>query len=80
MPEIAKKDPALAKRLQSDYGNIMSFLNRVEAREKKGNKLTVQEIEEMAFQAKGLTDQLVPKLKQVVALLGLKLPPKPILA
>lgn len=80
MPEIAKKDAALAKRLQSDYANIMSFLNHVEEREKKGSKLTVLEIEEMAYQAKGLTDQLVPKLKQVVALLGLKLPPKPILA
>ncbi|MEI9894488.1 MAG: hypothetical protein WDN28_11535 [Chthoniobacter sp.] len=76
MPEIAKKDAALAKRLQSDYAGIMSFLNHVDERERKGSKLTVLEIEEMAFQAKGLTDQLVPKLKQVVALLGLKLPPE----
>ncbi|HEV7405559.1 MAG TPA: hypothetical protein VGO11_21620 [Chthoniobacteraceae bacterium] len=79
-PEIAKKDPALAKKLESDYDGIMGFLDKVDARERKGSKLTVQEIEEMAFQAKSLTDQLVPKLKQVVALLGLKLPPKPILA
>jgi hypothetical protein len=79
-PEIAKKDPALAKKLESDYDGIMGFIDRVDARERKGKKLTVQEIEEMAFQAKSLTDQLVPKLKQVVALLGLKLPPKPILA
>jgi hypothetical protein len=79
-PEIAKKDPALAKRLHGDYAGILNFLNHVEEREKRGNKLTVLEIEEMANQAKGLTDQLVPKLKQVVALLGLKLPPKPLLA
>ena len=79
-PEIAKKDPALAKKLESDYDRIITFIDKVDTRERKGSKLTVQEIEEMAFQAKALTDQLVPKLKQVVALLGLKLPPKPILA
>jgi iron uptake system EfeUOB component EfeO/EfeM len=80
MPAVAQKDPALAKKLQTNYASIMSFLDHVEAREKKGNKLTILEIEEMAYQAKGLTDQLVPELKQVVALLNLKLPPKPILA
>ena len=80
MPEIATKDPALAKRLQANYASIMSFLNHVDTREQKGSKLTVLEIEEMAYQAKALTDQLVPQLKQVVALLDLKLPPKPILA
>ena len=80
MPDVAKKDAALAKRLQTDYANIMGFLNHVDEREKKGSKLTILEIEEMAFQAKALTDQLVPQLKQVVALLGLKLPPKPVLA
>jgi hypothetical protein len=79
MPEIAKKDAALAKKLQQDYAAILSFIDRVDAREKKGNKLTVPQIEEMAFQAKALTEPLVPKLKQVVALLGLKLPPKPVL-
>ena len=80
MPEVAAKDLALAKRLQGNYASIMSFLNRVETREQKGSKLTVLEIEEMAYQAKALTDQLVPQLKQVVALLNLRLPPKPILA
>jgi hypothetical protein len=80
MPELSKKDPALAKKLQQDYAAIISFIDRVGEREKKGSKLTVLEIEEMAFQAKALTDQLVPRLKQVVALLDVKLPPKPILA
>lgn len=80
MPEIARKDPALAKKLDTDYQAILNFIDRVDARERKGRKLTVQEIEEMAFQAKGMTDQLVPKLKQVVAIMGLKLPPKPIMA
>ncbi len=80
MPEIAKKDAALARRLEQDYASIITFIDRVDARERKGSKLTIQEIEEMAFQAKAMTDQLVPKLKQVVAILSLKLPPKPILA
>ena len=79
MPELAKKDAALAKKLQQDYAAILSFVDHVGEREKKGNKLTILEIEEMAFQAKALTDQLLPKLKQVAALLNLKLPPKPIL-
>ena len=80
MPAVTQKDPALAKKLQTNYASIMSFLDHVEVREKKGNKLSILEIEEMAYQAKSLTDQLVPELKQVVALLNLKLPPKPILA
>ena len=79
MPDIAQKDPALAKRLQQDYAAILTFIDRVDAREKKGKKLTIPQIEEMANQAKGLTEPLVPKLKQVVAILGLRLPPKPIL-
>ncbi|HEY2342593.1 MAG TPA: hypothetical protein VGH90_06175, partial [Chthoniobacteraceae bacterium] len=77
--EVAKKDPALAKRLESQYSGIMSFIDRADAREKKG-KLTVLQIEEMARQAKEMTDQLVPELKEVVAILNLKLPPKPLLA
>ena len=80
MPEIATKDAALARKLEQDYNSIITFIDKVELREKKGNKLTVQEIDEMAYQAKAMTDQLVPRLKQVVAILGLKLPPKPILA
>ena len=80
MPQVATKDPALAKRLQTNYAGIMSFLNHVDERERKGSKLTILEIEEMAYQAKAMTDQLVPQLKQVAALLDLKLPPKPILA
>lgn len=80
MPELAKKDAALAKQLQANYSAIITFVDHVGEREKKGSKLSIQEIEEMAFQAKALTDQLVPKLKQVVAIMNLKLPPKPILA
>ena len=80
MPEVAKKDAALARRLEQDYAGIIKFIDRADAREKRGNKLTVLEIEEMAFQAKSMTDQLVPKLKEVAAILSLKLPPKPMLA
>ena len=59
----------------------MSFLARVDARDKaSGGKMSVAEIEEMAFQAKSLTDQLAPHLKQMAIVLGLKIPRKPILA
>ena len=80
MPDVMKKDPALAKALARDYAGIISFLDRVDRQERRVNKLSIQEIDEMAHKAKELTDQLVPKLKQVVAILNLKLPPKPLLA
>ena len=81
LPELRKKDPALADQLKFEYESIMSFISRVDARDKaSGGKMSVAEIEEMAFQAKSLTDQVAPHLKQMAALLGLKLPRKPVLA
>ena len=81
LPELRKKDPALADQLKFEYESIMSFIARVDARDKAGGgKMSVAEIEEMAFQAKSLTDQIAPHLKQMAAVLGLKLPRKPVLA
>ncbi len=81
LPEVQKKDPALAARLKSEYTDITSFITRVDARERaSGSKMTAGQIEELAYQAKKLTDQLSPHLKQVVAELNLRLPPKPTLA
>ena len=45
-----------------------------------GGKMSIAQIEELAFQAKRLTDQLDPHLRQSAALLNLKIPPKPILS
>ncbi len=81
LPELGKKDPALAARLKSEYADILNFINRVDARERaSGSKVTAAEIEELAFQAKRHTDQLTPHLKQMAVEMNLKLPPKPTLA
>lgn len=81
LPELAKKDPALANRLRTEYADILNFITRVDAREKRAaGKLSAGEIEELATQAKRLTDQLVPHLRQMAAVLNLRLPPKPTLA
>ena len=42
--------------------------------------MNAAQIEELAIQAKRLTDQLTPHLKQMAAELNLRLPPKPTLA
>ena len=81
LPELAKRDPALAARLKTEYADILGFIARVDAREQRAaGKLTAGEIEELATQAKRLTDQLTPHLKQMAAVLNLRLPPKPTLA
>ncbi len=81
LPELARKDPALANRLRTEYAEILNFIARVDEREKRAaGKLTAGEIEELATQAKRLTDQLVPHLRQMAAVLSLRLPPKPTLA
>ena len=81
LPELAKKDAALAARLKGEYADILNFVNRVDARERaSGGKISAAEIEELAQQAKRHTDQLTPHLKQMAAEMSLKLPPKPTLA
>jgi hypothetical protein len=84
MPQIAAKDPALANQLKSEYAGIIRHIDQTDARDRKaraaGSKLSVLEIEEMAHQAKTMSDQLAPQLKQAAAILGLKIPPKPFLA
>ena len=81
LPELAKKDAALAARLKSEYADILAFVSRVDARERQsGGKIGAAEIEELAVQAKRHTDQLTPHLKQMAAEMNLKLPPKPTLA
>ena len=81
LPELGKKDPALAARLKNEYADILAFISRVDERERRGGgKVTAAEIEELAAQAKRRTDQLTPHLKQMAAEMSLKLPPKPTLA
>jgi hypothetical protein len=77
-PRLAVRDAALARQIELNYAGIIQFIERVDKREKKG-KMSLLEIEEMAYQARALTDQLTPELKQVITLLGVKLPRKPTL-
>ncbi|HEY0791789.1 MAG TPA: imelysin family protein [Chthoniobacterales bacterium] len=77
-PALSAKDPALARQIERGYAAIMEFIARTNAGEQSG-KMSILEIEELAYQAKALTDQLGPELKQAVALLGVNLPRKPTL-
>jgi hypothetical protein len=83
-PQLEAKDPALAAQLASEYQGIMHHIDEADRRDRAtraaGTKLSQVEIEEMAEQAKTMSDQLAPQLSQVAAILGLKLPPKPFLA
>jgi hypothetical protein len=83
-PQLEAKDPALAAQLASEYASIMSHVDETDRRDKAtraaGNKLSKAEIDELAEQAKHMSDQLAPQLEQVATILGLKLPPKPFLA
>ncbi len=81
LPDLTKKDPALASRLKAEYADVMGFIAKVDDREShSGGKMSAAQIEELAFQAKRLTDQLNPHLHQMAAVLNLRLPPKPTLA
>jgi Imelysin len=81
LPRVQAQSPALANQLKFEYDGILSFLQRVDERDKRGGgKMSVAQIEELAFQAKKLTDQLDPHLRQLAASLNLKIPPKPILS
>jgi iron uptake system EfeUOB component EfeO/EfeM len=83
-PQLEAKDPALAAQLASEYAGIMHHIDEADRRDRAtraaNGKLSKVEIEEMAEQAKHMSDQLAPQLEQVAAILGLKLPPKPFLA
>ena len=83
-PQLEAKDPALAAQLKSEYDGIMRHVDETDRRDKSarsaGQKLSKVEIDELAEQAKHMSDQLAPQLEQVAAILGLKLPPKPFLA
>jgi imelysin len=72
--KVSERDGALAKTIKAGFTNILAFIDRVEAREKKaGGKLTPAEIEELTSQAKEKSDKLVPQVEQAAAILNVKL-------
>lgn len=80
LPQLQPKNPGLADQLKYEYANIISFVDRVEARDRQsGYRLSIPAIEELAEQAKTLTDQLQPQLRQMAAILNAQIPEKPTL-
>jgi len=69
---VAEKDKSLAKSVSSGFKGIMSFLDKIENREKQG-EIKGAEIDELATQAKGKTDKLVPQIEQSAAVTGVKI-------
>lgn len=68
--EVARKDEALSRAVTGGFGEIMAFLDKLDAREQeKGVKFSSSEIDELAAQAQSKTDKLVPQIKQAAALL-----------
>jgi hypothetical protein len=81
LPRVQGQNEALAKQLKYEYDGILGFLARADERDKRsGGKMSIPQIEELALQAKTLTDQLDPHLRQLAAVLNLKIPPKPTLS
>ncbi len=71
-PQVATKDPALARAIEGRFKDILAFVDRLAAREKRG-QITAGEIEGLTVQAKEKADSLVPQIEQAAALLGIKL-------
>lgn len=69
-PDVQTKDPALAKSITRGFRDILSFIDRVDAREKQA-RITVAEIDEMGTQAKEKADKLVPQVEQAAAILNI---------
>jgi len=80
LPQLQPKNSGLADQLKYEYANIISFIDRVEARDRQSSyRLSIPAIEELAEQAKTLTDQLQPQLRQMAAILNVQIPEKPTL-
>ena len=69
--QVAEKDKSLAKSVDAGFKGIMSFLDKIEKREKQG-EIRGAEIDELATQAKEKTDKLVPQIEQSAAVVGVK--------
>jgi hypothetical protein len=72
--QVAAKDPALASSIQRGFDEILAFIDRVDARERKaGGKMVAAEIDELGDQAKQKADKLVPQVEQAAAILDVKI-------
>jgi hypothetical protein len=69
--QVAEKDKSLAKSVDAGFKGIMSFLDKIEKREREG-QIKAAEIDELATQAKEKTDKLVPQIEQSAAVVGVR--------
>jgi Imelysin len=69
---VAEKDKFLAKSVDAGFAGIMTFIDKIDAREKAG-EIKGAEIDELATQAKEKTDKLVPQIEQSAAVVGVKI-------
>ena len=70
-PQVQAKDKALARSITRGFTDILSFIDRVDAREKK-SRISAPEIDELGNQAKEKADKLVPQVEQAAAVLDVK--------
>ena len=68
-PELKSKDPALADSISRGYGQIMTFIDTVDARDGK-QKLTLEAIDALGSQAKEKADKLTVQAQQAAVLVG----------
>jgi hypothetical protein len=70
--QVAARDLALANSIRHGFDGILTFIDRVDQREKKaGAAMTPAEVDELGEQAKQKADKLVPQVEQAAALLDL---------
>jgi hypothetical protein len=69
---VSEKDKALAGSIKKGFGDILAFLDTIDAKEAKKEKISVAQIDELASQAKDRTDKLVPQIEQAGALVNKK--------
>lgn len=68
--QVSAKDPALGSSIQRGFDGILSFIDRVDRREKKaGAALAPAEVDELGDQAKQRADKLVPQIEEAAAIL-----------
>lgn len=67
--EVKAKDPALAESVSRGFGQILTFIDTVDARDQK-KALNVETIDALGSQAKEKADKLTVQAAQAAALLG----------
>ncbi|HEX8325053.1 MAG TPA: hypothetical protein VF595_14205 [Tepidisphaeraceae bacterium] len=73
--DVKAKDPALAESVSRGYGQIMKFIDTVDARD-QAKPLNIETIDALGSQAKERADKLTVQAAQAAALLGVNVEAK----